>query len=400
MSKIRVNQDKVTKEIAEQLMALCPFNAFEYENGTLSINASCRVCKLCVRKGPEGVCEYVEAQTTGVNKSEWQGIGVYVEYDDEGIHPVTFELIGKARELAQKTQQPVYAILIGDGMQQEAETLLYYGVDKVYRYAHPALKYFNIERYTEAFGHWIESVRPSTILIGATPLGRAFAPRIAARFKTGLTADCTYLDIKDNTDLVQVRPAFGGNIMASIVTANHRPQLATVRPKIFPEPTKSEPKGEIIDRDCSGLSFSSRIRLIERIKKEKGVDIVHADVIVACGRGVRTKKDLELVYEFAELLGAEVACTRPLIEKGWFDPKRQIGLSGRTVAPKLLINLGISGAVQYTAGITGSDYIISINTDPQAPIMQESHLAIIGDLYEVIPRLMDKIKEAGGHRGI
>ena len=400
MSKIKVNQEKVTKEIAKQLMDICPFGAFEYENSILSINAACRVCQLCVKKGPEGVCEYVETKQITIDKSEWQGIGVYAEHNEDGIHPVTFELIGKAHELAQKTNQAVYTIIIGDEIDEYAETLLQYGVDKVFKYSHPQLKHYNIELYTDVFSQYIEEEKPSTILIGATPLGRSFAPRIAARFKTGLTADCTYLDMKENTDLVQVRPAFGGNIMASIITTNHRPQLATVRPKVFSEPKKTEAKGEIVEKDCSKLTFESAIQLIERVKKEKGVDITEADVIIACGRAIKSKNDLKMVYELAELLNAEVACTRPLIENGWFEPQRQVGLSGRTVAPKLIINLGISGAVQYTAGIKGSEFIVSINTDKNAPIMNDSHLAIVGDIYEVVPKLIEKIKKAGVANGV
>lgn len=395
MSKIKINYDKLKKEHIEKLMNICPFNAFEYENEKLTINSACKVCKMCVRKGPEGVCEYVETKKKQIDKSKWTGITVYAEHDEGRIHPVTFELIGKALELASKIKQEVHVVLIGYNVDEKANLLLEYGVDKVYVYEHQLLKIFNVERSVNVFSHYIENYQPSSILIGATQLGRAFAPRIAARFKTGLTADCTILDIKENTDLVQIRPAFGGNIMASIVTSNNRPQISTVRYKIFSKPDKTTPKGSIIIHNCEGIDLNTRITHLDFIKKETGIDITDAEIIVSCGRGVKTKEDLKHAQELANLLGAELACTRPLIENGWFDARRQIGLSGRTVAPKLLINLGISGSVQYEAGIKNSEYIISINNDKNAPIMNVSHLGIVGDLSEIVPKLIDKIKKGG-----
>jgi electron transfer flavoprotein alpha subunit len=400
MSRIKINYDKLKKEHVEKLMNICPFNAFEYENEKLTINSACKVCKMCVKKGPEGVCEYEEIAKVQIDKSKWTGIAVYVEHDEGGIHPVSFELIGKAIELAKKTMQAVYAVIIGADIEKKANILLTYGVDKVFVYKHEKLAHFNIERYANVFSDYIETIKPSAILIGATALGRSFAPKIAARFKTGLTADCTKLDIKENTDLVQVRPAFGGNIMASIVTSNNRPQLATVRYKIFNKPQVVEPKGVIIEHNCQGINLESKIKHLKYIKKERGIDITEAEIIVSCGRGIKTKENLRLAEELAVILGAELACTRPLIENGWFDARRQIGLSGRTVAPKLLINLGIHGAVQYEAGIKNSEYIISVNKDKTAPIMDVSHLGIIGDLNEVIPQLLQKIKAEGVINGL
>ncbi len=395
MSKIKINHEKVTEEVAKKLMDICPFNAFEYNLGQLSINSGCKLCKMCVKKGPAGICEYVETAKTSINKDEWKGICVYVEHDAEGIHPVSFELLGKARELADKINHPVHAIIIGNNLSSKVEMLLHYGVDRVYKYSHALLSNFNIEQYTNVFTHYIKENKPSTILIGATSLGRVFAPRIASRFKTGLTADCTVLDIKDNTDLVQIRPAFGGNIMASIVTTNNRPQMATVRYKVLNKPEMTEKSGIVIENNCEGIVLDTKITQLAIKPKEKGMDITEANIIIACGRSFKSKDDLKLAYELADLLGGEVACTRPLIENGWFDPRRQIGLSGRTVAPKLLINLGISGSVQYVAGIKNSEYIISVNTDKNAPIMDVSHVGIVGDIYQVIPQLISKIKKDG-----
>lgn len=397
MARINVNQDKVVLKDAKNYPALCPFNAIEFDGKTVSINAACRMCKICVRKGPEGVFQFVEDQPTiAIDKNEWKGVTVFVEHHDNAIHPVTFELIGKARELASVISHPVYAVLIGEENSNFQQELLSFGVDKVFVYQKEALKHFNVETYTNMMEDFILKVKPSVILYGGTSIGRSFAPRVAARFRTGLTADCTILGMKKNTDLIQNRPAFGGNIMASIVCPNTRPQMATVRYKIFKMPDKTVPHGTIEYMDLSKLSLSTNMQLKEILLKDKTVDISEAEVIVACGRPFKSKEDLKLAYELADILGAQIAVTRPLIEAGLVDSKKQIGLSGRTVAPKLLINLGISGAVQYTAGMTGSEVVFSINTDPEAPIFDFSHYAIVGDVFEILPKLIQDIKNEKG----
>lgn len=393
MAKLVVNQEKILN--VEELVKICPFGAIENNNGTVEISGACKMCRLCVKKGPKGAVEYIEEAVEEIDKSLWNGIGVYVDYVDGEIHPVTYELIGKARELAGKINHPVYAVFIGKDVSNKAEELLHYGVDKVFVYDDDELKYFRIEPYTAAFEDFINNVKPTAILVGATTIGRSLAPRIAARFKTGLTADCTILDMKENTDLVQIRPAFGGNIMAQIVTPNSRPQLATVRYKVMTAPKRSdEITGEIVKCNIHKDNFKSGITALEIKKKDTEVGISDAEIIVAAGRGVKSEKDLELVKELAKALNAEFACTRPLIEAGWVDAKRQIGLSGRTVRPRLIITCGISGAVQFTAGMNNSDYIFAINTDEKAPIFKAAHYGVVGNMYEVIPELIEKIKVA------
>lgn len=393
MAKLVVNQEKIVN--IEELVKICPFGALENKNGVVEINGACKMCKLCVKNGPKGAVEYIEEKAEEIDKSIWNGIGVYVDHVDGEIHPVTYELIGKARELAGKVNHPVYAVFIGSNISHKAEELLHYGVDKVFVYDEKELEYFRIEPYTAAFGDFISKVKPTALLVGATTIGRSLAPRIAARFKTGLTADCTILDIKENTDLVQIRPAFGGNIMAQIITPNSRPQLATVRYKVMTAPKRSdEAKGEIVQCNVDKEKLQSGITALEIKKKDSEVGISDAEVIVAAGRGVKSEKDLDLVKELAKALNAEFACTRPLVEAGWVDPKRQIGLSGRTVRPRLIIACGISGAVQFTAGMNNSDYIFAINTDEKAPIFKAAHYGVIGDIYEVIPELIEKIKIA------
>lgn len=397
MGKIVVNQKKVTPEVIETLQKLCPFGAFEVQNGELIINSGCRVCKICVRKGPAEVCTYVEDEdVVKIDKSLWKGVAVFIEHDEHRIHPVSFELIGKARELASKINHPVYAVLMEGENQDFADQVLEYGVDKVYVYKHQLLGHFNVERYTNVMEDFINKVKPVAIIYGGTSLGRSFAPRVAARFKTGLTADCTMLDMKENTDLVQIRPAFGGNVMAQIVCPNNRPQMATVRYKIFKMPEKVKLFGEKVLVDTSSINMNSGITVIDVKKKDSHIDISEADVIVAVGRIFKTQEDLKIAHELAEALGGVVGYTRPLIEAGLADSKMQIGLSGRTVAPKLIVVLGISGAVQFVAGMKGSETIIAINTDPNAPIFDVAHYGIVGDVFTVVPELLKKIKAQNG----
>ncbi|HHU24858.1 MAG: electron transfer flavoprotein subunit alpha/FixB family protein [Bacilli bacterium] len=397
MGKLVIDQKKVSQEVADKLIKLCPFGGFEYDGKILGFTAGCRVCKLCVRKGPEDVVKFVEddlAESPKINKDEWKGVTVFIEHDETKVHPVAFELIGKAQELAQKTNQEVLAVLIASNEQAKdfEKQILSYGVDKLYIYAHDLFTRFLIEPYTAAMEDFINKIKPNTVLYGGTALGRSFAPRVAARFKTGLTADCTVLDMKENGDLVQIRPAFGGNVMAQIITPSHRPQMATVRYKMFRKKDSVEPHGKTIYMDVDNIDLTSRIQLLDIFQKPKSADISEADVIVACGRIFKTPEDLAMAEELAQLLGGIVAVTRPLVEEGIKDAKYQIGLSGRTVSPKLIINLGISGAVQYTAGMNSSETIISINKDPNASIFGVSHYGIVGDVFEIVPELIKKLK--------
>ncbi|SCZ00756.1 electron transfer flavoprotein subunit alpha/FixB family protein [Alkaliphilus peptidifermentans] len=391
MSGIVVNQDKI-KDV-DLAIGLCPFSAIEVKNGVVEINAACKMCMICVKKGPEGAFIFQEDEKLEVDKNLWNGIAVYVDHLDGDIHPVTFELIGKARELAAKIKHPVYAVFIGDNIKEKAEDLLHYGIDEVFVYDNVELKDFRIEPYTAAFENFIEKVKPSTVLVGATTLGRSLAPRVAARFKTGLTADCTILDVKENTDLVQIRPAFGGNIMAQIITPNHRPQFATVRYKIFNSPERNGTgNGKVSICEISQEKLYSSINVLRKSQKELEENISDAEVIIVAGRGIKKEKDLEMINELAEAIGAQVACTRPLIEAGWGDPRKQIGLSGRTVRPKLIITCGVSGSVQFKAGMNNSDVIVAIDEDPKAPIFDVAHYGIVGDIYQIIPSLLEKIK--------
>ena len=391
MGKLVINHSRVTPEKANALVSLCPFGAISYSGGKLDISSGCKMCKMCVRKG-QGLVDFVE-ESKEIDKSLWKGICVYADCDRGSIHRVTFELCGKARELASVTGHPVYALVIGHNTAACAEELRHYGVDKVFVYDHPELADFRIEPYTAAFCDFIEKEKPSSILVGATNLGRQLAPRVAARCHTGLTADCTVLQMKENTDLVQIRPAFGGNIMAQIVTPNTRPQFCTARYKVFSEPTPSAlPSGRIVPMEVTPEMLRTSVRILSSAEKPRDIDIAEAEVIVAVGRGASGTGMLEQAKELADLLGGVVACTRPLVESNVFDAKRQIGLSGRTVNPKLIITLGISGAVQFAAGMKSSACIVAINADPAAPIFDVAHYCVVGDVNLIVPKLIDRIK--------
>lgn len=394
MSQIFIHHEKALNIAG--IAGICPFGAIEGEGKTLSINSNCKMCRICTKKYPE-IFEFQETLLPQIDKSRWQGIAVAAELTEKNtIHPVTLELLGKARELAAKVNQKVLAFIAGTDLDAATQELIDYGADEVVFYEDEAFRYFRPEPFTAALEDFINARKPSVVLVGGTLIGRQFAPRAAARFRTGLTADCTILDIKENSDLEQIRPAFGGNIMAHINTPNHRPQFATVRYKIFPFPQKAEnPSGVRTRRTLEAQKLTSAIT-IEKVKplpEEQGIE--EAQVIIAAGKGFKRLEDLKMVHDLAEALHGKVAGSRCLVEAGWLNHKQQIGLSGRTVAPKLIICCGISGSVQFAAGMKGSEKIIAINNDPEAPIFKIAHIGIVGDIYEVIPGLLEEISRKG-----
>lgn len=392
MAQIVIHQEKAAD--LQALVRLCPFGAIELVKGRIEISSACRMCRNCIKRG-NGVFELVEEAAHSVNKEEWRGIAVIAEVEEGAIHPVTFELLGKARELAAKIHHPVYALLIGSGVTPLAPRLAEYGAEEIHVYDHGAFRYFRIEPYTAAAEDFIRKIRPTAVLVGGTPAGRSLAPRLAARFRTGLTADCTSLDISETSDLDQIRPAYGGNIMAHINTPRHRPQFATVRYKIFSIPPRTaDPQARIVQEELPSEKLASGIEILEAELKERTRGIEDSEVIVAAGRGVKKPEDLAMLQELAELLDGKLASTRALVEAGWMDARCQIGLSGRTVKPKLIITCGVSGAIQFVAGMNGSEKIIAINSDPEAPIFNVAHIGIRGDLYQIIPGLIEKIKQS------
>lgn len=371
----------------------CPFGALRMEKNGIKVGDTCRMCGICVRQCPEKALRF-EQRAGEVDKSKWSDFLIYVEQERGDIHPVAYELIGEARKMAAKVNYKVNCVIVGGaGTEENAKKLLSYGVNKVYVYEHPGFENFRADCFTDAVADCISMVKPSSVLIGATALGRSLAPRLSTRFHTGLTADCTTLDIKENTDMIQIRPAFGGNIMAQISITHSRPQFATVRYRVMDRAAKVEnPTGEIVRCKVSDEMTNSGIRVLSSqvIDRQKGLE--EEEIIVVAGRGVRGEKDVEMCRELADALGGQLAFTRPMVENGFGDTAHQIGLSGRTVRPKLIITCGVSGAIQFTSCMKASECIVAINNDPEAQIFKVAHYCINDDLYRVVPKLIELLR--------
>ena len=377
----------------------CPFGALTEDSSGVRIGDQCRLCGVCVRQCPAEALSVVEGENAEkeapFDKSAWKDFLIFVEQERGDIHPVAFELLGEARKMAAKIGYRVLCVIAGGaGTAENAEKLLQYGADLVYVYEDEALSDFRADCFTETVADCISEVRPSSVLIGATALGRSLAPRLATRFRTGLTADCTTLDILPDSDMVQIRPAFGGNIMAQIAITRSRPQFATVRYRVMDRAEKTElPRGSIVRREVTAAMTRSRIRILasEVIRKVKTIE--EEDILVAVGRGARGEKEVELCRKLAEALGGQLCFTRPMVENGFGDQLHQIGLSGHTVRPKLIITCGVSGAIQFTSCMNQAECIVAINTDPAAGIFGTAHYCIVDDLCEVVPRLTELVLE-------
>ena len=363
------------------------------EKNGIKVGDTCRMCGICVRQCPEKALRF-EQRAGEVDTSKWSDFLIYVEQERGDIHPVAYELIGEARKMAAKVNYKVNCVMVGgEGTEENAKKLLSYGVNKVYVYEHPGFENFRADCFTDAVADCISMVKPSSVLIGATALGRSLAPRLSTRFHTGLTADCTTLDIKENTDMIQIRPAFGGNIMAQISITHSRPQFATVRYRVMDRAAKVEnPTGEIVRCKVSDEMTNSGIRVLSSqvIDRQKGLE--EEDIIVVAGRGVRGEKDVEMCRELADALGGQLAFTRPMVENGFGDPAHQLGLSGRRVRPKLILTRGVSGAIQFTSCMKASECIVAINNDPEAQIFKVAHYCINDDLYRVVPKLIELLR--------
>ncbi|MGN0483887.1 MAG: electron transfer flavoprotein subunit alpha/FixB family protein [Lachnospiraceae bacterium] len=323
---------------------------------------------------------------------------VFIETEEDGSpKKVGLELLNPGRDLADKQGGSLVGIVIGQHIQASIDAAEHYGADKIIAIEGPEYQLYTTDAYVDALYHLVETYGPSTLMIGATPNGRDLGPRLSCRLKTGLTADCTALDIDEETgNVAWTRPAFGGNLMATIMCPDHRPQIGTVRPGVFKKPEASDKKAEIIHENFHVDPASIRTRLLETIKETASevVDLEGAEIIVSGGRGVGGPEGFHIIKELADILGGTVGASRAAVDAGWISHSHQVGQTGKTVGPKLYIACGISGAIQHVAGMSSSDTIIAINKDPEAPIFGIADYGIVGNLFEVIPVLIDDIKKA------
>jgi len=373
----------------------CPFKCISLLDGIAAVREGCNFCGACVEVCPTEAIK-IKREERAVDLSDFKGVLVFGEQVGGRISPVVYELLGKGRELADRLGQNLECVVLGKGMQGAAEDLVSYGVDRVHLYDHPILEAYRDDPYTQTLANLVKETKPCIFLLGATMIGRSLAPRLAVRLKTGLTADCTGLDIDEKGNLLQTRPAFGGNVMATILCEGHRPQMATVRYKVMKRAEKRQGwRGEVIERSLDETSILDRTKILASSHEPPGCSITEAEIIVSGGRGLGGPEGFKLIKELADALGGAVGASRCAVDDGWIAYRHQVGLSGKTVRPKLYIACGISGSVQHLAGMQTSDVIVAVNKDPNAPIFKVADYGIVGDLYEVIPKIIQAAKSAG-----
>lgn len=398
-NKINIDLDKCVGCGACE--SACPFGAISVKDGKAVVDGEkCRFCGSCVEACPvKAITMQKDEVKDAVDKSLYKGVWVYAEQRHGEISSVVYELLNKGSELAKTLNVPLSAILIGSNISAKAQDLINRGADKVYVYDDPILAEFQDDPYSCILADLIKEEKPEIVLMGATNIGRSFASRVAAKIYTGLTADCTALEIDTETrNLMQTRPAFGGNIMATILTPRHRPQMATVRHKVFKEAKVQEGRtGEVINKTVDAQKVINRTKFIGFFKDQSAdVNISDADIIVSGGRGLGNPEGFKLIKELADLLGGAVGASRAAVDADWIPYSHQVGQTGRTVAPKIYIACGISGQIQHMVGMSSSDTIIAINKDKDCPMMQTATYSLVGDLYEIIPAIIKEIKNIKG----
>jgi electron transfer flavoprotein alpha subunit/NAD-dependent dihydropyrimidine dehydrogenase PreA subunit len=373
----------------------CPYGAVEMKEGKAQVLDRCTSCGACLQMCKEKALQTDVKPREIPDFSDRKGVWVLAEQREGQLNKVSLELLGKAQELGAALSQSISAVLLGNGVEGLVGTLIEYGAETVYLVEHEALKDFRTNAYTRALGELVKQYKPNILLMGATHLGRDLAPRVSRRVEVGLTADCTELSIDpEEKILLQTRPAFGGNVMATIANRYSRPQMATVRPGVMEAVRKPGAKGKVIKHEVSLSEESIGTRVLELVReKKKKVNLSEAKVIVAGGRGVGGAAGFGILEDLAAVLGGEVAGTRVAVEEGWIPADRQVGQTGQSVRPELYVACGISGAIQHRAGMINSRYIIAVNKDPRAPIFQVADWGIVGDLHEVIPEMIQQFKK-------
>jgi len=364
------------------------------------IGEGCNLCGACLEPCSfQAILIEKEEARPRPDISQYKGVWVFAEQKKEKIQGVVYELLGEGRKLADQLGEKLSCVLLGEGMDGAVKELIAYGADRVYQIEGSILREFQDDPYTDVLTELIEKEKPEIVLMGATAIGRSFASRVAARLGTGLTADCTELaiDLK-NRQLLQTRPAFGGNIMATITTPHHRPQMATVRHKVFKKAMKQgNRKGKVIKESVQGKPLCLRTKLLNMVEDiTQTVKLADADIIVSGGRGLGGPENFRIIEELARTLGGAVGASRAAVDAGWMPYSHQVGQTGRTVCPKIYIACGISGAIQHLVGMQSSEIIVAINKDPNAPIFKVATYCIEGDLFEVVPALTKRLKEVLG----
>ena len=372
----------------------CPYDAIRIQDGKAHVGERCTSCGACM-----DACRNKAILTDAKPRvvpdfSDYKGVWVFAEQREGQLNRVSVELLGRAQGLAKDLNQEVAAVLIGDQVSGLASALIAFGADKVYLAEHAALKHYRTEAYAQVLEVLVAAHKPNILLLGATHIGRDLAPRLSKRVGSGLTADCTELSIDpDEGILWQTRPAFGGNVMATIANRFSRPQMATVRPgvmEVIPTPGK---EGAVITHVTTLTEERIRTKTLEIVKETQArVDLTKAKIIVAGGRGANDSAGFELLRELADALGAALAGTRVAVEEGWIPASSQVGQTGLTVRPELYIACGVSGAIQHRAGMMDSKFIVAINKDPYAPIFKVADWGIVGDLFEVVPELTKQLQ--------
>ena len=357
----------------------------------------CNFCAACVEacKKYEAITIIKEVAAGGVDLREWKNVAVYIEQRDGKIADVSYEMLGEGKKLADQLGEKLYALLIGHNLNEKAQEIINYGADKVFYYDGPDCAVFRDETYGILAANFIRKTKPAIFIGGASAIGRSFIPKIAAKVYGGLTADCTKLEIdKEKHLLLGTRPAFGGNLMATIICPNHRPQIATVRHKVMQRAQFDGSRtGELIVEKITSGSIRERTTVVNIVKElESTVNLVDANTIVSGGRGMGGPENFKYLRELAEILGGAVGASRAAVDNGWIPYSHQVGQTGKTVCPKLYIACGISGSVQHQAGMQSSDFIIAVNKNPDADIFQIANLGIVGDALVVLPELIKAFK--------
>ena len=376
---------------------VCPFGALSMSEKKAQVKIEqCTFCGACV-----DACKFdaitIKREKVADANLQAKGVWVFCEQKRGIIQSVSYELLGKGKELAKKLNTDLCAVLLGHEMDAKAQELIHRGADVVYLVNHPNLKNFLDDPYTNVLTRLVKKYKPEIVLCGATSIGRSLISRVAVKIHTGLTADCTGLDIDPHKKiLLQTRPAFGGNIMATIITPNHRPQMATVRHKVMKEAEINlAHKGKIIKETFDKDIFVSRTKIIDTLEEISAtINIAEADIIVSGGRGLRGPENFKMLEELAGVLNGAVGASRAAVDSEWMPYSHQVGQTGKTVCPKIYFACGISGQIQHLVGMQSSETIIAINSDPSAPIFHVATYGIVGDLFEVVPLLIKKLKTA------